>query len=240
MSESLTIYQIEHELDQLIHLREEMDGMGEDLSHIDQEIAEYCAREIAKVDGIRSYLQHCESMAAMAVVEESRVRAARDGWLRRADRLKSIVLRVMQDSGKTRIDGATGALVIKKNPPAVEVYAEGLLPAEYMASTVVINGRLFGLWQRFMGRYQAVMQDLAPDLWAEWTAGAPAAEDVKTAPRKRDIAAALKQSCGKCFDKGAIHVDDVIGDVQCPLCGGTGKSTVPGARMVQGERLDVI
>lgn len=130
---SLSLFHIEAELAQLVSLREEMSEAGEDTAAVDQQIAEYIAREIRKTDGIRSYLRHCDHMANGAKEEADRLTELANLWTARRDRLKAIVLRVMQDNGLTRLEGKTGTLLVRANPPRVEVQEDlDLLPMEYV------------------------------------------------------------------------------------------------------------
>ena len=129
----LTLYNIESELAQLVSLREEMAESGEDTAAVDQQIAEYAAREITKVDGIRAYLRHCDFMEDGAKAEAHRLQELASLWAARKARLGAIVLRVMQDNGLTRLEGRTGTLAVRANPPKVEVQEDlDLLPVEYV------------------------------------------------------------------------------------------------------------
>jgi hypothetical protein len=111
---SLSLYSIEQAFLDLLTAREEVLA-GEqtadtpaELAEIEKALAEYCRRELVKVDGIHSYLGWAKSTAEEARRESAamaeRARRIEAGM----DRVKSICIEAMQMIGKKRIDGTAG------------------------------------------------------------------------------------------------------------------------------------
>ena len=157
---NLSLYQIEHELLDLMRFREDVaqdaDMTPEEakasLKAIDNQITEYVHREIVKVDGIAAYLRECDARSAVLKEEAARIYAQAQVWSRRRNQLYEITLRVMQQTGATQLDGANSTVKVKKNPPSVDVAQPELVPAAYNRWQVTMNGDLFSrLMAHLMG-----------------------------------------------------------------------------------------
>lgn len=127
-----TLFRTEIELKELMDLRDNEELLPHEIEAIDQQIAEYCRREVRKVDGIHGYLGHCKMMAEAAALEAKRIQEYAQQWSRKADKLKEVVKYVMGAMNLTRLEGTTGQLVIKGNGGrrAVVITNPGLLPDE--------------------------------------------------------------------------------------------------------------
>ncbi len=132
LTQSQSLFQLEHELVELMALREEMAEAGEDLAACDQQIQEYVQKTIRKVDNVRSYLRHCEVMGHAAEVESHRLDQLAKLWGNRRDRLKDICRSVMEHFGIKRIEGQTGSLSLRGNGgfAPLTITDEALLPDE--------------------------------------------------------------------------------------------------------------
>jgi hypothetical protein len=150
-SPSLSLYQIEAELVQLVRYREEVASDTEitpqeqqaSLDAIDKQITAYVHREVAKVDGIAAYLRECETRAKVLRAEAQRLREQSDAWEDRGNRVEAVTLRVMQQTGATLLEGTNSTFKVKKNPPSVDVAQPELVPAPYLRVAVTMSEDLF-------------------------------------------------------------------------------------------------
>jgi hypothetical protein len=142
MSEtSLSLYQIETELLQLIEAREEAQAEGEmpeTLAVIDQQIQEYFVRECRKVDGIARYINLCKTQAAVAKAEADRLATWARRWENRLERVKAATVYALGAVGLKKVESAENRLRLQKNPASVEVYDVALLPDEYIRVTYTL------------------------------------------------------------------------------------------------------
>lgn len=116
-----SLFQLEAQLVELMEFRDLCETDEERLA-AEKAIGDYIQLEIAKVDGVRGYLLHCEAKAEesdalckIALKEADRQRARRDAWQSRADRLKQVCVGVIQMTGKKKLEGRTGSLMVKGN-----------------------------------------------------------------------------------------------------------------------------
>ncbi len=143
LTQSQSLFQLEHELVELMALREEMAEAGEDVAACDQQIQEYVQKTIRKVDNVRSYLRHCEVMGHAAEVESHRLDQLAKLWGNRRDRLKDICRGVMEHFGIKRIEGQTGSLSLKGNGgfTPLTITDESLIPEELCDYRGTISGQ---------------------------------------------------------------------------------------------------
>lgn len=238
----LTLWNIEHDLRELVDKREELEEMRIAMVAIQQdtEVAEgliakcdmaihaYVGKEIRKVDGIRSYWRHCEMIIAAAraeaKVQSERVRA----WEARLEQLRGMCASVMGSMdwkpGKSRkLEGASGSLLLKANGGVapVLIHNESQIPDEFCEVTITINVVDWNF-------IQAAMFDEEN--------GKPAIV-AKVGPRTAKLSlirAELERKCAGCGGRKLVDRDAPDGGIKCPDCGGSGKAGVPGA--VLGER----
>lgn len=95
-----------------------LEGMGGDLQ--------------VKCTNIAAFARDLEATAASIKDAEAQMKARRQAIERRAERLRHYLLNGMQFAGVTKIESPYFCLAIKNNPPSVEVYEPGLVPADYM------------------------------------------------------------------------------------------------------------
>ena len=135
-----TLYQIEEDLAALL---ESVDGVSPELEQ--QYIADLGhALQSAKDkrDAIGRYLSHLENQVQAAKDEIKRLQDRKAEFEGSLERLKSYVVRVMQDTGAKKLEGSVVTLSLRKNPPAVEVADESAVPVEYKTATLTMAGSL--------------------------------------------------------------------------------------------------
>lgn len=216
----LSLFQIEHELVELIEFRESAET-DEERKAADAQIQVYVEKEVRKVDNIRSYLRHCDVMAT-AAKEESRLQADRaKAWTGRMDRLKASVLGIMQMIGEKKLEGRTGTLSVRGNggQQALTITDESLVPDEFCDMTLIVPA---SIWKR--------------DRTLASIAG--------TRSVKNDLVRkALSEPCPVCKGEKAIFPPVDWKDqtqIKCPGCSGEGTRRVPGARLEpRGSHLEV-
>lgn len=147
MSSGLSLYVIEDALTELMAARDELlfAGVTEETSaelvEVDKALAEYCALEIRKVDGIHSFLRWsaATSQQAKLLAAEYRERASRIEA--NAGRLKQFALDAMATRGLKRIDGTAGRYLSRRGNGGIQPLEiqEDILPDAYRETTVVIG-----------------------------------------------------------------------------------------------------
>jgi hypothetical protein len=201
---NLSLYQIKTELLDLMRFREDVAQDADltpqeqkaSLEAIDQQITEYVHREVAKVDGIASYLRECETRAAVLKAEAKRIHEQAAAWEARHDRLEAVTLRVMQQTGATLLEGANSTFKVKKNPPSVDVAQPELVPTPYNRMTVTMSQSMF---HRIVVALDKQQDGLGIELRACKTSNPE--------PMKDAIKAELKQGVGV---PGCRLVDDKV------------------------------
>src|SRR6266851_3241791 len=104
-TQSLTLFQLESELRELMDFRDSEELTAEELQAVDIQIATYVAKEIAKVDNLRAYMRHCQIMSE-AAKQEAELQAKRaNSWKNRLDYLKGCCLDAMNLMGKKKLEG---------------------------------------------------------------------------------------------------------------------------------------
>jgi hypothetical protein len=220
---SLSLYNIETELAQLIDAREQAEAESEPpetLAVIDQQIQAYFVAEVRKVDGIARYIHNCKAQAAAARAEGDRLYRWGARWESRLERVKAATIYAMGAVGLKKIESAENRLRLQKNPASVDVYDVKALPDEFLNATVRMS----------MSRWKQIVEAARdqPELFP-WLSDTVVNTDVD----KRAVAAALKARvpCPHCDSVGkSIDIEAHI--VDCPQCEGekTILVTVPGAR----------
>lgn len=231
MSDSLSLYQIETELAEVMRSREEY-LHPEDIALCDAAIVSYVQGEIAKVDSIVGFLRNEKMLAQAANDEISRLRGVADAHKARHDRLKATCLSVMYMMGKRRLEGKFNVLAIKGNggKQAVRVDTPDLVPNELCDWVGRVPGTLW--WDILATVLIARARGLVSDELAE---AVRLLDTMKRSPSLSAIAEAMAQPCPDC------RVDSVGGGVpECQTCGGSGKQGVPGCSLEpRGEHLEV-
>ncbi len=133
LTQSQSLFQLEHELVELMALREEMAEAGEDVTACDQQIAEYVnVREPAKADSCGAHIRHGRMVAAAARAEAARLNGIADQWEKREEYLKERWKFAMEQFDIKRIEGKNTKLLLRGNGgfAPLTITDEALLPDE--------------------------------------------------------------------------------------------------------------
>lgn len=221
--ESMKLAQTEGDLPNTV------EGFAEEIAVIDNAIREYITAEIKKVDSISDFWHWLDRVAGVPKqrkdgvvrceidVEIARLTERRDRLRANLERIKSVVQFVMEsmewrEEKPRKLEGVRHALYLKGNggTPAVDVYAQELIPDELQSITVRMS---FAQWMKLgVPAFQGTYVDTGPPM-----------------PALSLIAQRLNEKCPKCEGGEAIYTREKV-IVDCPECGGTGKQSVPGAR----------
>lgn len=121
-----TLYEIVGDIHDL--LSEEFDDVSGDLE------TKLAALEIAfpaKIEAILKFRQELLADVEALSVERERLKAREDAIARKAEWLKSYVMRGMQTIGQRKVQTLTFTASLAKSPPKVEMEAGTAIPAEY-------------------------------------------------------------------------------------------------------------
>jgi Siphovirus Gp157 len=173
MSFDISLYQIESDLASLIEIREQelenhrhaVDNHGEPeaemleaIAVIDNQIREYIAAEIRKVDNIRSFWRHCELMRDAAKAEAEMQAKRAKAWDGRLQRLKAVCLAVLETipfpTGKPKkLEGRTGTISLRGNGgrAPVEISNPDLIPDELTRITAEMSGDVWEEIVKYFG-----------------------------------------------------------------------------------------
>ena len=201
---------------------EALDDAMHGLAVINDQITAYMAALPAKVDSVRHVWKRIEVLIQEAA-DEVKFQSKRGQHLKEdLERLKDYCQRCMElidwKPGKPRkLEGRSGYLLLKGNGgrPAVEVYDESLVPDDLCTVTVTMNATSWAILASDDAYGSALRKCQAPRV-----------------PSLSLIAARLSEVClaPGCRD-GIWHHPELAEDAPCPECGGSGKRSVPGARL---------
>lgn len=221
---SLSLYQIEAELAELLDQREEIaaliasDHSPEDIVALevcDKLIAEYFTREVRKVDGIARAIHAFTEAAEEAREESARIAKRAIALEAVVDRIKRSTIEAMQVHQVKKLETPTNGLRIQANGGKAPLLIEGAVTEEFAKVTVTLPAEL---WSE--------ISDKCVDALIGFPVFEPNAEKIRTS---------LAQSivCPECKGNGAGLAPAVA---SCQRCQGRGTmpAAVPGARM--GER----
>lgn len=217
----ITLYGIEQALLDLAAIVTDPEAAPEEREVAEQELQRYLAAEVAKVDGVRAFVRHCEAMAAEADKEAKATAQRAKIWQNRADRVKGFAMAAMQEAGKTKLEGAAGSLSIQANGglQALTITDPALVPDEYKTFTLEMAH-------------------------AEWKVLKPICDRHRIGPARAVVSnklvrAALEADCEHCNSRGELSMPDAE-LITCAACDGTGQGFVPGARLEpRGQQLRV-
>lgn len=222
----MTLWEIAGEIRRLVELREDLaiaiPDPGEEAAllqsreQVETELREYFTKEIRKVDGIRNWWRHCETMASTAKAEAKVQSERAAAWTARLDHLKAMCCSVMEGmpwpaKGSKKLEGHTGSLLLKGNggKQAVLVSDPTMVPVEFCILSVNIPGSIIC----------AVIESF-PGL--KITAN--------RIPCLEMIRQELEKECANCGGHGKAWADPME---SCPNCGGSGKQGVPGCQLAE-------
>ncbi len=207
------------------------------LAAVDAAIVEYVKAEVRKCDNIARYIKSCDEHATAKRREAERLTHEARLDEDRRDRVKSMVLQIMRDVGKKKIEGATYTLsrVGNGGVQAVEVVQPDLVPNTLRKTTIVMP---LELWRTVC---KQVNQDTIDRLVCESRSNP---EPDLTAIRKE---LEKRVPCPKCVGCKLQHFSEMGGDgpgqtIPCSACGGTGEvaNGVPGCVLKpRGESLRI-
>ena len=200
---------------------EALDDAMHGLAVINEQIAAYMAALPTKVDKVRAVWKRIEVLIQEAA-DEVKFQSKRGQHLKAdLERLKDYCQRCMEliewKPGKPRkLEGHSGAIYLKGNGsrPAVEVYDETLVPDELCTVTVTMPK---DLWLE-------VCADMSRPVLRRCADGE--AKETPCVPSLSLISARLSERCEHCDGAPAVGTKD-----ECQFCGGSGKASVPGARL---------
>ena len=124
--------------DHLECLFESLEGLEDESlrAECEEDIYRFIEAEVRKVDNISGYLAHCEAQQDFASAEMKRLQDRKRSWERKQERLEQYIQRVMEASGKSKLEGRTSTLSLKACPASVEVLDQKLVPQQYVRVTV--------------------------------------------------------------------------------------------------------
>lgn len=120
----LALYQIAGEIQSILSEEEWTDETMEKLSSLNMALE-------TKADNISALITIAEGQAAQCKAEEERIAALRKSREAKAQWLKSYLLKSMQAVDRTEIDCGLRKIRIAKNPPALVVDDESVIPARF-------------------------------------------------------------------------------------------------------------
>jgi len=134
LAKTLSLFQIEESL-VLLAESSEADGLTPE---IESALAAYLKGAVEKRDRVAEFIRFCEGMAELAKAEVKRLQARQKHFEAAAERVSSMVLRVLDWLGAEKLEGRTNTLKKRKCPPSVNVIDEQKIPAEYKRVTVTL------------------------------------------------------------------------------------------------------
>lgn len=232
----LSLYEIESELAQMVQAREEatetlaMAPTEADrtacqlmVDACDEAIRLYLHEELRKVDGIIAYIANEEARAEAAAAEAERLKRLSLASSRRVERLKATCLSIMQERDLKRLEGNLGTLAVQANGgvQALEVN-DAMVPDEYCQYQVTL---LPDVYRKLAPIIRRMMQYDPP---------------TQRIPTQKLIRQHLAEMCFGCDGSGIIVGIDSGTDETCSVCGGDGKTHIPGAQLLpRGSHLRV-
>jgi hypothetical protein len=210
------------ELADLMESSFEADG-AESLQRIEDQIQERIREQVAaRSDGLRRFIVFAERLASDA-------KAVAKSWEARAAKARAYTYEAMKHANVRRIDTPSGSLSIRGNGGVepLEIYAPELVPDEFINVTVRLT---LAQWKRLLN---LAGNGIEPALVAD-------ARVIEREPSNSAIRDALAWGCERCDGNGVregFGDSDAIGEYEppenpCKACGGSGKNSVAGARLL--------
>ena len=135
LAKTLSLFQIEESL-VLLAESAEADGLTPE---IESALVAYLKGAVEKRDRVAEFIRFCEGMAELAKAEVKRLQARQRHFEAAAERVSSMVLRVLNWLGVEKLEGRTNTLKKRKCPPSVNVIDEQKIPAEFKRVTVTLS-----------------------------------------------------------------------------------------------------
>jgi hypothetical protein len=156
IASTLTLFQVEQSLVLLAESAEE-EGLTPEL---EQALVRYLEGAAEKRDRVAEFILFCEGMAGLAKSEVKRLQARQKHLEATAERVSSMVLRVLDFLGVPKLEGRTHTLKKRKCPASVKILEEDKIPAAYKRVTLTLP---LSEWQKVV---EGVPEDLQKALVA--------------------------------------------------------------------------
>jgi hypothetical protein len=153
---TLTLFQVEQSLVLLAESAEE-EGLTTEL---EQALIRYVEGAVEKRDRVAEFILFCEGMADLAKSEVKRLQARQKHFEATAERVSSMVMRVLDFLGVAKLEGKTHTLKKRKCPASVKIIDEEKIAPDYKRITVTLP---MAEWQRLV---KAVPEESRKDLLA--------------------------------------------------------------------------
>jgi hypothetical protein len=135
VASGLTLFQIEESIALLAEAAEE-EGMTAEL---EQALGTYLQGALEKRDRVAEFILYCEGMAELAKAEVKRLQARQKHFEATAERVRAMVLRVLDFFGAKELEGRTHTLSKRKCPASVRIDDELRVPSEFKRVTVTLR-----------------------------------------------------------------------------------------------------
>lgn len=130
----LTLFQIEESIVLLAESAEE-EGPTPEIEHA---LAAYLEGALEKRDRVAQFIHYCDGMAELAKAEIKRLQARQKHFEATSERVRTMVLHVLDFFGVKKLEGRTHTLVKRKCPASVKVNDEAAIPSEFKRLTVTL------------------------------------------------------------------------------------------------------
>jgi hypothetical protein len=135
-----TLYEVESDLLTLLECVEQVQPEHEDEYLEALQSALSAAAE--KRDAVAHYMSHLETQVELSKAEKKRIQARQSGFETALERLKDYVVRIMEQAGAKKLEGATTTFSRRKCPAAVEIYDQNQIPLEYQSVSVSLPAKM--------------------------------------------------------------------------------------------------
>src|SRR5262249_42563161 len=89
-------------------------------------------------DRVAQFIHYCDGMADLAKAEIKRLQARQKHFETTAERVRTMVLHVLDSFGVKKLEGRTHTLVKRKCPPSVGINDEAAIPSVFKRVTVTL------------------------------------------------------------------------------------------------------
>jgi hypothetical protein len=132
---STSLYELSADYLEILDLLEDSDDAGA----LEAQLDALAGAITHKAEAIAGLVQQLEGMAALRKAEAKRMAELSAADERRAERLRSYLLRNLQSVGAERVDTPRFRISVRSNPPSVAVLEQMLVPAEYLRTVTTTS-----------------------------------------------------------------------------------------------------
>lgn len=136
---SLTLYQLDDELLQVLALLEETDNNDPPTADLEQRLCELDDLIARKTDGYVGLIRSLDAVADRSADEAKHFADRSRAIGRQADRLRERLVVHMKITGQGRIDTGRFTLTMRANPPSVNVVDAAAVPRMYEREKITID-----------------------------------------------------------------------------------------------------